>query len=56
MQKLHRFLLVSFICLSESHDQCLLWLTLIGLNRSHDLNNFAMQFSTQLSSSVGIIY
>ena len=42
--KLHSFLLVSFIYPSGSHDQCLFWLILIGLNRLHVLNNLACHF------------
>ena len=43
-----------FVYPVESHDWLLFCLTLIGPNRSHDLINLPLQFSTQLSSSGGI--
>ena len=39
----------------ELHDWLLLCLTLIGQSRSHDLIKLPLQFSTELSSSGGII-
>ena len=43
-----------FVYPVESHDWSLFCLTLIGPNRSHDLINLPLHFSTQLSSSGGI--
>ena len=42
-----------FVYPVELDDWLLFCLTLIGPNRSHDLINLSLQFSTQLSSSGG---
>ena len=36
--------MVSFVYPVESHDHCLFWMNLIGLNRSHDLSNLPCSF------------
>ena len=44
----------SVIYPGESHGWLLFCLTVIGQSRSHDLTKLPFQFSTELSSSVGI--
>ena len=45
-----------YVYTGESHDWLLFCLTLIGQFRSHDLIKLQLQFSTELSSSDGIIF
>ena len=54
--KLPGFWLVSLYLPCGSHDHCSFWMTLIGQWWSYDQNKLPWQYSTELSSSGGILW